>query len=146
MNEGSQCRRCGGGASRGDADKRAHRGAVICVDDDACGSDRCRNRPKCSRYQRGNVAVSVRGVQRCPDQRRMRRVTVGYQECDRTVSELPAVRPGAALAVDVVDVQRAAERGTETRRRSGPAVSMATTQTPGVHRTVQGYGSIMRLT
>lgn len=67
----------------------------------------------------------------CPDQRRMRRVTEGYQEGDRTVSELPAVRPGAALAVDVSDVQRAAERGAETRRRSGPAVSMATTQTPG---------------
>lgn len=94
------------------------------------------------------LAVSARecrrergGVQRCPDQRRTRRVTVGYQEGDRTVSELPAVRPGAALVVDVVDVQRTAERGAETRRRSGPAVSMAT---PGVHRTVQGYGSIMR--
>lgn len=82
---------------------------------------------ECLRERAGRAC----GACRCPDQRRMRRVTEGYQEGDRTVSELPAVRPGAALAVDVSDVQRAAERGAETRRRSGPAVSMATTQTPG---------------
>ncbi|KAI0831227.1 hypothetical protein BC628DRAFT_739945 [Trametes gibbosa] len=99
----------GGGCEGRRGRRGTHRGAVIWT---VCGSGECRNRPEsslsateCLRECRGSMQEASRPAWWETCDRQTETETGDYQEGDRTVSELPAVRPSAALAEDVGDVQ-----------------------------------------